>query len=395
LISAAGHNLTIIDRLKSVSGSLRERSPGVWQVRVSLGRDPKTHRYRYAHATVHGGRRAAQREAARLVKEANDGKIPFERETLAGLLERWLDHIEARGRAPKTLLENRRMAAVITEELGEKNLRKLRGRDLDGFYDGLSRRGLSPTSVRRYHAVLSASLNQAVKWGLLEHSPAAQATPPGLERSEPAAPSAENIKLLIEAAQESDPEFSTLLFVAATTGCRRGELCGLQWSDVDVDTGSLVVRKSVSDLPGRVEVRTTKTGLVRRMALDPATLAVLEVQRNLAAARCGAVGVALAPDAFVWSQAPDYKQPLRPSRVTAQFTELRSRLGLGTIRFHHLRHFAATVMLAGGIDVRTVAGRLGHSRPTLTLQTYAHVLDVTDRKAADILARSITPLPPQ
>jgi hypothetical protein len=84
LISAAGHNLTIITRLKSVSGSLRERSPGVWQVRVSLGRDPKTHRYRYAHATVHGGRRAAQREAARLVKEANDGKIPFGRETLAG-----------------------------------------------------------------------------------------------------------------------------------------------------------------------------------------------------------------------------------------------------------------------------------------------------------------------
>ncbi len=108
-------------------------------------------------------------------------------------------------------------------------------------------------------------------------------------------------------------------------------------------------------------------------------------------ARCAAVGVALEPEAFVWSQSPDYKQPLRPSRVTTKFTELRSRLCLGSIRFHHLRHFAATVMLAGGIDVRTVAGRLGHSRPTLTLQTYTHVMDVTDRKAADILARSITP----
>jgi integrase len=118
---------------------------------------------------------------------------------------------------------------------------------------------------------------------------------------------------------------------------------------------------------------------------------VLEAQRSLAMARCVAVGVTLESDAFVWSQAPDYRQPLRPSRVTTQFTELRSRLGLGAIRFHHLRHFAATVMLAGGIDVRTVAGRLGHSRPTLTLQTYAHVLDVTDRRAADVLAKSISP----
>jgi hypothetical protein len=133
---------------------------------VSLGRDPASKRYRYVTTTVRGGRRATQREAARLVKEANEGKIPFERETLTGLLERWLDHIEARGRAPKTLLENRRMSAVIAEDLGVKELRKLRGRDLDGFYDRLRRRGLSATTVRRYHAVLSASLNQAVRWGL-------------------------------------------------------------------------------------------------------------------------------------------------------------------------------------------------------------------------------------
>lgn len=325
------------------------------------------------------------------MKEAAEGNSPLERETLAGLLERWLAHIEVRGRAPKTLLENRRMAAVITEDLGSKELRKLRGRDLDGFYDNLSRRGLSPTSVRRYHAVLSASLNQAVRWGLLEHSPATQATPPGLDRNEAPTPDPETIKLLIEAAQLQDPEFATLLFVAATTGCRRGELCGLQWSDVDLETGSLTVRKSVSDLPGRVEVRTTKTGLIRRMALDVATIAVLDTQRELATLRCAAVGATLGPDAYVWSQGADYSVPLRPARIATQFTELRSQVGIGKMRFHDLRHFAATVMLAGGVDVRTAAGRLGHSRPTLTLQTYAHVMEVTDRRAADIVARSLTP----
>lgn len=196
---------------------------------------------------------------------------------------------------------------------------------------------------------------------------------------------------MIEAAQTEDPEFATLLFVAATTGCRRGELCGLQWSDVDLAHGSLVVRKSVSDLPGRLEVRTTKTGLVRRMALDEATTAVLMTQRDLAEQRCGTVGAALDADAFVWSGAPDYRVPLKPGRITAEFTKVRGSVRLPNVRLHHLRHFAATVMLAGGVDVRTVAGRLGHSRPTLTLQTYAHVMDVTDRRAASILGQSIAP----
>ena len=357
---------------------------------MALGRDPNTRRYRYAHATVHGGRRDAQREAARLVNEASQGRIPLTNETFGGLLDRWLDHIEARGRAPKTLVENRRMAAAIAKDLGAKDLRKLKASDLDAFYDRLSRRGLSATSVRRYHAVCSAALNQGVKWGLLERSPAAQASPPRIERSEPDAPTPEEIKLLIERAEEKDPELATLLFVAATTGCRRGELCGLRWSDVDFEKGVLLVRRSVSDLPGRVEIRSTKTGHIRKMALDSATLSLLELLRGRAAAHCAAVGTLLDADAYLWSSSADYLSPLRPGGVTTRFIALRNDLGLTHIRLHHLRHFAATVMLAGGVDVRTVAGRLGHSRPTLTLQTYAHIMDVSDRRAAEVIGGSIS-----
>jgi integrase len=240
---------------------------------------------------------------------ASEGRISTERETLSGLLDRWLDHIEARGRAPKMILENPRLARAISAELGEKELRKVTGRDLDAFYDRLRRRGLSATSVRRYHAVLSAALNQAVRWGLLQHSPVAQATPPGIERNEAPAPSPEQIKVLIEAAQTKDPELATLLFVAATTGCRRGELCGLRWSDLDLEGGSLVIGRSVSDLPGQVEIRSTKTGLVRRMALDSATSAVLAIQKDLAAQRCEMVG-----SGSLWSRMPLSGRKLRTSR---------------------------------------------------------------------------------
>jgi hypothetical protein len=108
------------------------------------GRDPKTKRYEYATAKVRGGRRAAQREAARLVKLASEGRISTAREALGGLLGPLARSHRARGRAPKTLFENRRLATAISAELGEKELRKVTGRDLDSFYD---RRVYSPASV--------------------------------------------------------------------------------------------------------------------------------------------------------------------------------------------------------------------------------------------------------
>ena len=116
---------------------------------------------------------------------------------------------------------------------------------------------------------------------------------------------------------------------------------------------------------------------------------MLELLRERADARSATLGITLDPDAYLWSSSADGMSPLRPVALV-RFTALRNELGLTHIRLHHLRHFAATVMLAGGVDVRTVAGRLGHSRPTLTLQTYAHVMDVTDRQAAEVVGGSIS-----
>jgi hypothetical protein len=139
-----------------------------------------------------------------------------------------------------------------------------------------------------------------------------------MERNEPDAPTPEEIKLLIERAEEKDPGLATLLFVAATTGCRRGELCGLRWSDVDFEKGVLLVRRSVSDLPGRVEIRTTKTGHVRKMALDSATLSVLTLLRKRAATDYVSLGTSLGADAYLWSSSPDCMSPLRPGGVTSR-----------------------------------------------------------------------------
>ena len=367
-----------------MQGSIRQKTADRWQVRVSLGRDPTTGRYRYIAREVRGTKRTAQRAAAELVNEVEHGlhghRGPH---TLAELIERWMTHIDALGRSPSTLARYR--SAInkdILPQLGTTRIDRLTGADIDAFYARLKKRGLGPLSIRKCHAILSASLNQAVKWDWLDRNPCVRATPPPVRSREIIPPTPDELRLLLDEAERANPDLATLIYVAVTTGSRRGELCGLRWGDVDLERATVLVARSISDAAGKVEVKDTKTHAVRRLALDPSTVAVLRAHRARMVERATAAGVYLGPTAYVWSQDLAGEKPWRPDRVTGAFKVLTGRLGLQRITFHTLRHFSATALAGQGVAIRTIAGRLGHANPSLTLRTYAHFLDVADRDAA-------------
>ncbi|MFZ0668438.1 MAG: tyrosine-type recombinase/integrase [Acidimicrobiales bacterium] len=100
--------------------------------------------------------------------------------------------------------------------------------------------------------------------------------------------------------------------------------------------------------------------------------------------------VSVAPDAYVFSHAVDGSKPFRPDNVTGFFTRVRDSLDLRHVRLHDLRHFTATQLIGAGVDVRTVAGRLGHSDPSVTLRVYSHALEERDRAAADVMGRVLS-----
>jgi integrase len=340
---------------------------------------------------VKGGKRAAERVAAELVAEVEKGGLRYQgRHTVSDLLDRWMAHIEAQGRAASTLVRYRSCIDVnIKPALGPVLIDKLDPVDVDRLYGRLRKSGLSPLTVRKSHAILSAAFNQAMKWGWLDRNPITRTSPPATRGREIHPPTPAELGRLFDACGETHPDLASLIYVAATTGARRGELCGLRWSDIDLDQNTVTISRSISDAGKVVAVKDTKTHQARRIALDSSTVDVLRYQRELEEVRASEAGVTLGPWAYVWSQELDASTPYRPDRVTGAFCFLRDGLGLGHLTFHGLRHFSATTLAGEGVGIRTIAGRLGHANPGITLRTYAHFLDTADREAADVVGEIV------
>ena len=279
-------------------GSIRQKGPDRWQVRVSLGRDAATGRYQYLAREVRGTKRDAQKFAAKLVAEVERGLHRHsEHYSVAELLERWMEHIEGLGRAPTTLARYR--SAIrhdIVPRIGEFRIDRIQPSDIDRFYTGLAKTGLKPVSIRKCHTILSAAFNQALKWDWIDRSPVQRASPPSIGHQEVIPPRPDELARMLAECERTNPELGSIIYVAVTTGCRRGELCGLRWSDVDFDGGTLTVARSISDADGVVEVKGTKTHAIRRLALDAGTIRVLRLRRHRAEEAAALAGVALSTE---------------------------------------------------------------------------------------------------
>jgi len=166
------------------------------------------------------------------------------------------------------------------------------------------------------------------------------------------------------------------------TGARRGEVCGLRWRYVDLERGVITIRRAIAEVRGETEEKDTKTHQRRHVTVDPGTIEALIDHRRRWEERCAALEVELSPEAFVFSASPTGEDHLTPSSVTQRYSKMADRLGIDT-HLHNLRHYSATELIAGGVDVRTVAGRLGHGGGgTTTLRVYAAWVAEADQRAS-------------
>lgn len=380
---------------------IRERS-GRLDVVVYFGRDPITGREVKRSRTVNGAGRDARRAAKQLEGELLAERVEWRQHTptpamltVSELLDRWLG--AARHEKSTRQREDSALSLHVRPAVGAVRIDKLTTGHLNDLYLALEEK-LAASTVVRIHAMIRPAFEHAVTEGILERNPAARARLPELPPADPKPPAPKVVAAVLQAAVDGAPELARLVRVQAVTGMRRGEVCALRRSDIDLDL--LAVRKSHAIGEGKngSYEKPTKTRARHAIAIDAGTAAALKVQMDTVASRADALGVALVADPYVFGWEPNGSRWWAPNSVTKTLARLRKskRLkkipGAEEVQLKHLRHFVATMLLAKGVDIGTIAGRLGHARTSTTTDIYAAFLPAPDRHAAEIMGRIVDEL---
>ena len=222
---------------------------------------------------------------------------------------------------------------------------------------------------------------------MISVNPAEHASKPPLPHPDLRPPTAEDAVRLVERAWSKDPDWGALVWLTMTTGARRGEICGMRWSHVDLDHAMITIRRTVYlDDHGQLVEKDTKTHQQRRVVLDPATAVVLGEHRVRAEQRTAAIDEQLSPACYVFSADPDSRTALNRESVTQRYKRMAASLGVDTT-LKNLRHYSATELISAGVDVRTVAGRLGHGGGgATTLRVYTAWTSEADQRAAHVVS---------
>ncbi len=356
-------------------GAIHRRGSGLFVGRVSLGFKSDGRRWR---AVVYGRSRdeVVEKMAAKRVEHAHGTLVETEPMTIATWLKRWLEHGVRQSVRPSTLsLYTRVVDTFIVPAIGRTRLSTLRASDVDRMMATTEEGGASGRMRQIVLAVLNQALRKAVRQRVIPVNCCDAIDRPRAARREIRPLTADEIRTFLKAAYQAR-EYA-LFVLAIATGMRQGELLALQWAEVDLPGASVSVRYTLSQTAeGGLERAETKTRAgVRKIELPQmAVTALLEHKARL---------LKRGRRASVWVF-PDRKGgPIRKDNLVRSFQAVLTKAELPKIRFHDLRHTAATLMLSAGVHPKVVQERLGHSKIAVTLDTYSHVLPTMQRDAAE------------
>ena len=319
-----------------------------------------------------------------MLYELKRGMLVTEKDqTVRQHFERWLEVHKTKVRWSSYLQYCRHVRKHILPILGHLSLQRLTARDIDALYARKLEAGLSPSSIGDIHMIIHMALKQAVRWRLITRNVSDDVTPPReTQPNRRQALTPEQAQELLEAAKGHRLE--AMITLALATGMRRGELLALRWQDIEYQHKCLYVRRSASRLPGGYRVTEPKTASGKRRITLPQFVieslqqhCVRQIEAKLKA------GSQWEEHDLVFCNI--YGRFLSTQSLYVLFSSLLEKAGLPHIRFHDLRHSAATILLAMGVPANVVKELLGHSHISITLGIYAHVLPSMQQEAMDKL----------
>lgn len=329
----------------------------------------------------------------------NDGNITF-----SAFADKWMEEYARPKLAPKTVARYENFLKRIDKAIGHKKLKDIRPLHLNAFYRNLGEKGvkqdckgrpikgatLSPKTIVEHHRLISTILSYAVKWQLLEINVAQRADPPAIPHTEISILNEHEIKHLIALLEEEPMQYRVMIKLLIYTGIRRGELCGLEWKDIDFETGLLRIVRSSQYIGNRTIITKepkTKAGR-REMILSKSACEMLREYKKWQNEKRLLVGDEWIDNDRLFTQWDG--RPIYPDTISDRFADFIRKNDLPKVTLHSLRHSNATLLIAEGVDVKTVSQRLGHADVSTTLNIYTHALKSRDIEAAEKLESALS-----
>ena len=234
---------------------------------------------------------------------------------------------------------------------------------------------LSEKTILNYHRLISSILKTAVQWQVIQSNPAERVRAPRVKKKPVSFLDEQQTAYLLEQLEQEPLEFRAMIYLLLFSGMRRGELLGLEWPDIDFANNRVYIQRNRVYLPGEGIITTSpKTDSSVRSEALPASvmdlLAAWKAEQD--------------PPGLIIFTRPDGAS-IHPDTITDQFKKFCQRIGLDGVHLHSLRHTNASLLIAAGVDLRTVAGRLGHAQTSTTANIYSHFIKSADERAAEAL----------
>lgn len=359
-----------------------------WEARYTTGYDPGTGKQIQRSITGKTQKEVAQKlKAATAAIDEGTYTAPSKM-TVAQWLDIWT--AEYLGAVKPRTVDNYKsvVKARIKPGLGAVKLDALNPHTIQSYYNGLTKEGLAPKTVKNIHGILHKALQQAVSNGYIKTNPADRCILPRPVRRELKPLDEDMITAFLRAIQGH--QFEELFTVTLFTGMREGEALGLLWECVDLTKGTITVDKQLQLIRGsrgQYQMVPTKNSKSRTLALAPTVTAILkrvhlrQLENRLRYGEC------YENSGFVFTD--ELGHHLSASSVYKSFKKVMEQIGSPETRFHDLRHSYAVASIRSGNDIKTVQENLGHATAAFTLDVYGHVTEKMKREGADQLEQFI------
>jgi integrase len=363
-------------------GTIVQRADGRWAAGLQVGGK----RYWLYGKTQ---KEVAEKLQATREQQSHGRLIEPSRITLEQFLHQWLDHAELTCK-PSTLHGYTVVVRChLTPSLGLVRLQKLSPTHLTKLYREKRHQGLSARRVAIIHAVLHRALAEALRWRLVPRNVASDVTPPRQEHAEPRVWSVDEVRRFISTAQASQDRYAPTTVLTLALGLRAAELLGLRWESIDMERSQVTIDRALTWVGGRAVWGSPKSKAGRRTVPlpEPGRQALLVIRRQQAQDRPRMGREWKDPDGRVVTTSTGGVPNL--NRLKDTLGRLCARAEVPRLTVHQLRHQCASLLFAAGADVKQVQHFLGHSRASVTLDVYTHLLMGSDPELAKRLERAL------